>query len=138
MLIIEHIESPEKLKKESKYTAPYKERNLIQRQAESDQKPFPVMLDTMKRSLQQRATQKEEYLHNIIRIILLIDEERTKILRANPGIGIDLVISIYEITAEDVCDFINEYKKTHNTLKRNNVQMMTYAFRELVKKKATM
>lgn len=129
---------PEKIQSEQRDLYPYKEKNLLQKQLESDKKPFPVILDSLKRYLQIEAADYRDNLHNLIRIILSLHIEKNKVLANNPYINKSLLHCIYNIDVEEIIAFMHNCRKNNSNVTKNNIALIKYAFYQLVNKRQLM
>jgi hypothetical protein len=118
----------------------YKEqgtKNLLQKQTESDNKAFPVILGELKRTLQNEASEKEvdNTVHGLIKIILTLHLERRKLVKENPYMDKKMLFSINSVTEEEICRFMKDYRNAGNKVHLNNLDLIKLAITTILDKR---
>lgn len=108
--------------------------NLYSKQAASDKKAFPVILESLKRELQEQATEKDSTMHALIRIILAMHLEKSKFIDAN-CLTDSQVLAIHKISIGDVCKFMASYRKNNPEISLrslNNIRLIRLSMVKLI------
>lgn len=108
--------------------------NLYSKQLASDKKAFPVILESLKRELQEQAQEKDSTMHALIRIILAIYIEREKFIEGT-RLSDSQELAIRRISVEDICRFMVSYRKNNpDTSLRslNNIRLIRLSMVTLI------
>lgn len=108
--------------------------NLYSKQLASDKKAFPVILESLKRELQEQAIEKDSTMHALIRIILTMHIEKAKFIEGN-CLSDSQILAIHRITVEDICRFMVSYRKNNpDTSLRslNNIRLIRLSMVTLI------